>query len=81
MKVCVQLFAVARQFAGVSQYELQLPDGSTIADLRTELLARIPQLEPLGRLLKFSVGLEYADDGTTIPKDAEIACIPPVSGG
>ena len=81
MKIRVRLFAVARQAAGRPSLDLDLPEGATIAHLRRQLGRQIPQLAGLARQMMFAVGAEYADDGTTIPANAEVACIPPVSGG
>jgi sulfur-carrier protein len=79
--VRVQLFAVARQLAGEDAIDLDLPPGATVADVRTELLRRTPALAPLARHLLFSVDADYAADGAVVPEGAEVACIPPVSGG
>lgn len=81
MKVCVRLFAVARQLAGRDQVSLDLSDGATIADLRQRLGAEVPQLASILPQVVFAVAAEYADDRTSIPSGAEVACIPPVSGG
>ena len=81
MKVSVQLFAVARQLAGRDVVELELADHATVADLRQALSREVPPLaESLPRML-FAVNQEYAPDTLRVPPHAEIACIPPVSGG
>ena len=81
MNVRVRLFAVARQAAGRDAVELDLPEGASIGDLRRQLGVEIPQLSGLVARMMFAVGTEYADDGAIIPPDADVACIPPVSGG
>jgi molybdopterin converting factor subunit 1 len=81
MKFKIQLFAVARELAGAAAIELDLPPSATVADVRRELIARLPQLGQFGRQLRFAVNSEFADDGTPVPSAAEVACIPPVSGG
>ena len=81
MNVRVKLFAVARQAAGRDLVELDLPEGASIADLRRQLGDAIPQLSGLVARMTFAVGTDYADDGAIIPPDADVACIPPVSGG
>lgn len=81
MKVNVRLFAVARQWAKAETVELDLSANPNIAELRKSLLSQLPQLEKFGSQLRFAVNSEYADDETQIPLTAEIACIPPVSGG
>ncbi|HTQ39546.1 MAG TPA: MoaD/ThiS family protein [Pirellulales bacterium] len=81
MKIRLQLFAAARQWAGADAVELDVPSGATVADVRKALLARLPRLAQFGLQLRFAVNADYADEATTIPAGANLACIPPVSGG
>ena len=81
MNVRVRLFAGARQAAGRDAVELDLPDGASIGDLRRQLAAQIPPLSGLVAHMMFALGTDYADDGAILPPDADVACIPPVSGG
>jgi len=77
----LRLFAAARDLAGRDTIELSLPTGATVAILRRELAAQVPELANLLPHVMFAINQEYAADATTIPADAEVACIPPVSGG
>ncbi len=81
MQVTVRLFAVARQRVGRPEVIVELQDPATIGDLRRSLAASFPELAPILPNLMFAVATEYADDWTTIPIGAEVAAIPPVSGG
>ena len=81
MNLRVQLFAAARQAAGRDVLEVELPPGATIAQLRSRLAAECPALSSLAGLVLFAVNAEYARDTDVIPAGAEVACIPPVSGG
>ncbi len=81
MKVRVRLFAAARQAAGSDAVEVDLPPGATVADLRGRLAEQLPQLSALLSHVLFAVGMQYAGDSTPLPAGAEVACIPPVSGG
>jgi len=81
MKARVRLFAVARQLAGVDTIDVDLPRGATVSDLRDAIQSQFPDLAHLMRHTAFAVNTDYAQDETEIPDDAEIACIPPVSGG
>ena len=81
MKVRVRLFAMAKQVAGRDSVELDLPEGATIAQLREQLGARVPQLSGIVAQMMFAVDVQYANDQTRIPPGADVACIPPVSGG
>lgn len=81
MKIAVQMFAVARDLAGASCLEVELPAGATIGRLRAELARKVPALEGLLPQMVFAVDAEYAADTTPIVPGADVACIPPVSGG
>ena len=81
MNVRVRLFAAARQAAGRDSLTLELPVGATIAQLRRRLAEEVPEMANLMGQIMFSVNTEYAADGSEIPPEAEVACIPPVSGG
>lgn len=81
MLVELQLFAIARQRAGSARLILEIPDGSRVADLRRILAESVPELAPLVPGLMIAVDAEYADDDHPIPHGADLAAIPPVSGG
>jgi len=81
MKVRVRLFAMARQAAGRDGIELEVAEGATIGQLRRQLGAQVPQLLGLLSQTMFALGARYASDETVIPPGADVACIPPVSGG
>ncbi len=81
MNVRVRLFAVAKQLAGQDLIILQLPEGSTLGQLREQLAAEVPQIAAVLPHILFAVGSEYANDDRVIAAGAEVACIPPVSGG
>ncbi len=81
MKTTVKLFAGARELAGQGQIELELPPAATVAQLRAALLADCPALASLLPHTLFAINTNYATDDTPVPEGAEIACIPPVSGG
>jgi len=81
MNVSVQLFAVARQLAGRDAVELKLADNATIGDMRRQLQSSCPEIAPIVDRLMFARNSTYVDDATAIQPGAEIACIPPVSGG
>ena len=81
MKLDVRLFAAARQTAGRDSIDVELPEGTTIGRLRNQLAAEFPQLAGLVQQAMFSIDAEYAADTEEIHPDADVACIPPVSGG
>jgi molybdopterin converting factor small subunit len=81
VNVRVRLFAGARQAAGCETVEVDLPGGATIGELRRRMAGQFPQLSGLVGRAMFAIDTEYACDGDEIPADADVACIPPVSGG
>lgn len=81
MKLCVRLFAAAKQAAGRDSVDVELPERATIGRLRERLAEEFPQLSGLIRQAMFSIDAEYAGDEQEIHPDADVACIPPVSGG
>jgi molybdopterin synthase catalytic subunit/molybdopterin synthase sulfur carrier subunit len=81
VKLQVKLFAAARQTAGQAVVEVELPVSPTVGQLRAALVEQYPALAEIAAHVVFAVNAEYADETAQIPSDAEVACIPPVSGG
>ena len=81
MKLHVRLFARARDLAGADRVAVELPAGATVADLREQLAAQCPALADLIGKSAVAVDDEFAGDGHTLTDGAEIALLPPVSGG
>jgi len=76
----VLYFAGARDAAGAARESLD-PAPATVADLRKVLEQRHPALVRILSRCRLAVNQEMADDDTAIPAGAEVAVIPPVSGG
>ncbi len=81
MKITVKLFAAARDLAGQAEIAIALPAGATIGELRRQMGEQFPTLAPLMPHAMFAVDAEYVPEDAPVPENAEIACIPPVSGG
>jgi molybdopterin converting factor subunit 1 len=81
MRCRVKLFARARDLAGADEVSVSLPDGATVADLRRALASAYPALAGLLARSALAVANEFADDGQLVPPGAEVALLPPVSGG
>lgn len=81
MTIQLKLFALARDLAGSDTLDVELPDGATVADLRTRLVELFPKLGPLLAKAAIAVNAEYAADTIVLTADSDVACIPPVSGG
>jgi MoaE-MoaD fusion protein len=73
-------FAAARDAAGTAREDLAAGP-ATVADLRRALAERHPALARVLPRCRLAVNEEVAEDGDALPDGAEIAVIPPVSGG
>jgi MoaE-MoaD fusion protein len=81
MKLSVRLFAILRERAGADSVEIDVPEGSTVADA-IEALRRQPGLTELEALpVRLAVNQQYADPTEPVEAGDELAAIPPVSGG
>lgn len=81
MTLTVHLFAAARDLAGAAAVPVDLPTAATVADLRAALAARVPALAALLARSAVAVDHDFADDAHVLTATAEVAVIPPVSGG
>jgi molybdopterin converting factor subunit 1 len=81
MKIAIKLFAVARQRIGSSTIEVELPADATVRHLRSALAEQFPLLADILPHTRIALNNEYAADTASITPSAEIALIPPVSGG
>ena len=81
LTVKLLFFATLKEQAGTRQTYLELPDGSTVADLKQAVLASYPNLTNILAVAVVAVNREFSTDGDVIPANAEVALFPPVSGG
>lgn len=79
--VTLLLFALARQRAGSPSINVELPGPATVADLKREIAAQHPGLAPLVPSMMVAIDNDYVGDDAPVVEGAEIALIPPVSGG
>jgi sulfur-carrier protein len=81
MMVPVRMFARARDLAGADALRIELPEGATVADLRRQLAVACPALASLLERSALAVDNEFAGDTQVLSANAEVALLPPVSGG
>lgn len=81
MTLTVHLFARARELAAADTVTLDVPTAATIGDLRRALAERVPALASLLPVSMIAVNHEFAPDALLLASEAELAVIPPVSGG
>jgi MoaE-MoaD fusion protein len=78
--ITVLFFAVAREAAGLDSESLATWP-ATVGELRSTLQARHPALTRVLPRCRLAVNQEFARDADPVPDGAEVAVIPPVSGG
>ena len=81
MQITLKFFAVVRERLGESETTLELPAGSTIADVRAQIEDRAGDAAPLIRGSMTMLNQEYAGPDAQLTDGDEVAFIPPVSGG
>jgi molybdopterin synthase catalytic subunit/molybdopterin converting factor small subunit len=81
MKVRLLAFASAGDAIGTGELELDLPEGSRVDDLRLRLAADFPRLAPLWPRLAVAVDGKLVGGAQALTDGAEVALLPPVSGG
>jgi molybdopterin converting factor subunit 1 len=81
MIVHVHLFARARDLAGISTLDVELPAEATVADLRRWLAEARPALAALLPRCAVAVDNDFVEDSCPLRDGSEVALLPPVSGG
>lgn len=81
MKVRCLFFASLQQAAGGSSREVELPPDATVSSLLESLEATHPEIARYRRTFKVAVDGEFAGVEQPLCEGAEVALLPPVSGG
>jgi molybdopterin converting factor small subunit len=79
----ILLFAQARERAGRRELSLEMPEGSRVADFVRRMRSEHPSLDPLWPHLAIAVDGRLVEEDAAAPLQdgAEVALLPPVSGG
>jgi molybdopterin synthase catalytic subunit len=82
MTIRIRLFAMLRERAGSDSIELDLAEGATVGDALAALGRSGPLASALQEMpVRMAVNRDYAEPGTPLEADDELALIPPISGG
>ena len=81
MRIRVLFFARARELAGKEHLELAIEDGDSLRHVVSALSESLPQLGAYLPSCRFAVNEEFSGLDDRVPDGAEVAVIPPVSGG
>jgi len=81
VKVRLRLFGAIKERMKMGEAELELPEGTQVAQLLNLLAGQYPEAREFLPALAVSVNLEYASSHTSLKDGDEVGLIPPVSGG
>ena len=80
MNIKVLAFGVAKDIFGNTSVNMELPNDSSVYNLKYSLELQYPRLKQLSSYM-VAVNNEYALPEDTLHATDEVAVIPPVSGG
>ena len=81
MMISVQLFARARELLGAERILLAVPEEAVVADVRRELARMYPNMAGLVHRSAVAMNDDIVEDHCVVTAGAELALLPPVSGG
>ncbi len=81
MQISLRLYASVRDLIGSRCVDVELPEGARIDDLKALLGERYPAVRPVLKTVVFAMDDEYVAADARLRDGAEVALIPPVSGG
>ena len=82
MRVTVKLFARLRDVAGTSEIVREVPAGTTVRSVWSELATEFPEIALYRAIdLDAAINADYAKMDEVLADGDEVAFLPPVSGG
>ncbi|HEY1993432.1 MAG TPA: MoaD/ThiS family protein [Edaphobacter sp.] len=81
MRVCVLYFGVLKDMVGHGRSEMNLAEGTSVAELLEVHRSRAMGQEALWNSIAVAVNQEYARAEDVLKDGDEVALLPPVSGG
>ena len=81
MQLRVQFYSHLRDLASASELQVELPDGSVVADLLQKIYKEKPALLRADKTILVAAGLEFVDRQYRLENGQEISIMPPVQGG
>ena len=81
INITVLFFANLREIIGRKEISLEIPEGTNVKEFKTIIGETYPELIPALNSTLISVNKEFGFDHDLLPKDAQVALFPPVSGG
>jgi molybdopterin converting factor small subunit len=81
VKVHVQFYSRLRDLVGLSDAEVDVPDGTKVSDLLENLYGKTPNLREWNKSILVASGVEFVGRDHVLHDGEEISVMPPVQGG
>jgi molybdopterin converting factor small subunit len=81
MKLRVLFFSVLRDITSTGEMVIEMPGGSTMADLLAQIESRWPKLRDWAPSMLLALDQTYVKRDAVLHDGAEVALMPPVQGG
>ncbi len=81
MKVQVQFYSRLRDLVGLSDTEVDVPDGTKVSDLLEKLYRETPTLREWNKSILVASGVEFVSRDHVLREGEAISVMPPVQGG
>jgi molybdopterin converting factor small subunit len=81
INITVLFFANLREIIGKKEISLEIPEATSVKEFKTIIGEVYPDLIPALDSTLISVNKEFGFDDDLLPKNAQVALFPPVSGG
>ena len=79
--VTILFFATIRSAVGLKNLDLEIPEGSSVQDLKVIISDLYPHAGPTMEFMLTSVNRVFSDENTILLDQAEVAFFPHISGG
>ena len=80
MKIKLLFFGITTDLLKTSSLDFEVSNNSSVQNLKSDLLAKYPQLQNIDSYA-IAVNESYASDDLALQENDVVAIIPPVSGG
>jgi molybdopterin converting factor small subunit len=81
VKVHLQFFSRLRDLVATPAMDLEVPEGTTAADLLATLYSDVPGLRDWDKSILVAAGVEFVGRDYVVKPNDEISIMPPVQGG
>lgn len=81
MRVKVCFHSYFKDLTGCAEMLENVPDGSTLGDLYSRLVARFPKLGAMQKSTLLAVGVDYQPRHHVLEDGDEVSLLPPAQGG